>query len=247
MDIYSLKDFEIENKSDKSPLTIADKKANAIICSYLEETDIPVISEENRQLPYEERKKWSKCWIIDPLDGTKEFIKRNGEFTVNIALIENGLPVLGVIYAPALHTLYYAEVKNKKAYRVKVQSRDIETENIVAQAKEIRPHLAGSCVKVVSSRSHMNKETLDFIRNLEKEKREVEVISKGSSLKFCLVAEGEAQIYPRFGPTMEWDTAAGQAICEAVGLICKLRSNGQRMMYNREDPLNGHFIVAHEG
>lgn len=247
MEIYQNGNFEIESKDDDSPLTLADKKANDIINSFLQPTHIPIISEENKQVDYNERKDWEKCWIVDPLDGTKEFIKKNGEFTVNIALISNNQPVLGVIVAPALNTLYFADVLEKKAF--KLSSLDnFNFNNLKEQAKEISPSTINGKIKVVGSRSHMNEETRQFIENLwEKYQREIEVVSKGSSLKFCLVAEGEAQIYPRFAPTMEWDTAAGQAICEAVGLRCVSRDTGRSMNYNRENLLNGHFFVSYEG
>lgn len=246
MEIYEQEDFQVENKKDNSPLTVADKKANAIINEFLLPTQIPIISEENKQLSFEERKVWSSCWIVDPLDGTKEFIKRNGEFTVNIALVSNGKPVMGVIYAPALEVFYYAMVKEGKAYKSLVNS-ETDTENIFERAEEISPCSWEGPLKIVSSRSHMNDETLKFIEDLKhKYDREVEIVSKGSSLKFCLVAEGAAHAYPRYAPTMEWDTAAGQAICEAVGLICKFRESGKAITYNREDLLNSHFLVSCE-
>ncbi len=247
MDIYKEEDFQIVQKKDESPLTIADERANDIINKYLVTTGIPIISEENKQISYEKRKNWTKCWIVDPLDGTKEFIKRNGEFTVNIALIEEGKPKLGVIYAPALQMLYFADVKDGKAYRVVVNTTTEQYEKFKDETEEIRPKAGGTYIKVVGSRSHMNQDTLDFIEDLKKKGKEVEVVSKGSSLKFCLVAEGAAQIYPRFAPTMEWDTAAGQAICEAVGLKCLLKNSGESMTYNRKNLLNDHFFVSYEG
>lgn len=247
MKIYETDNFQVENKEDESPLTIADKAANDIINSYLNPTGIPVISEENKQLPFSERKNWSKCWIVDPLDGTKEFIKRNGEFTVNIALIEKGKPQLGVIYAPALKTLYFGDVREKKAYKVQV-GEEFSMGEIFKGAEEIFPKKWKDQINVVGSRSHMNEDTQNFMKNLEQEYNcTVNIVSKGSSLKFCLVAEGEANIYPRFAPTMEWDTAAGQAICEAVGLKVALRKNNQPISYNREDLLNEHFLVSYEG
>lgn len=249
MKIYEGGDFHITSKDDDSPLTLADKRANEIIIDYLKSHDIPVISEENKEIDYIQRKQWSQCWIVDPLDGTKEFIKKNGEFTVNIAFINQGSPEMGVIYAPALKTLYFAVVSESKAYRYKLNNEDIATHEVLAQAEEIRPaSKKGDCLKVVGSRSHMNSETEDFISKLKKEHgQDIEIVSKGSSLKFCLVAEGEAHIYPRFAPTMEWDTAAGQAICEAVGLSCIFRETGEPMRYNRENLLNGHFSVSYEG
>ena len=247
MEIYESGNFEIENKTDDSPLTLADKTANKVINNFLVPTEIPIISEENKQLPYEVRKSWKRCWIVDPLDGTKEFIKKNGEFTVNIALVEEGKPILGVIFAPALYTIYFGMVEEKKGFRATEVSFQDSAETILRNSTEIIPHPSEKTVNIVGSRSHMNKDTLEFIEDLKREGKNVEVVSKGSSLKFCLVAEGSAQIYPRFAPTMEWDTAAGQAICESVGLKCLLKDTGKPMIYNRENFLNDHFAVSHEG
>ena len=246
MKIYKSDSFSVELKNDNSPLTLADQRANEIINNFLISTNIPVISEENKQTEYEVRKQWQQCWIVDPLDGTKEFIKKNDEFTVNIALVQNGAPVLGVIFAPALNTLYFAIVSEGKAFRFKGNSDDLK--EILNGAVQINPAPEGSHLKVVGSRSHMNEETQNFIEEIKSSrKKNVEIVSKGSSLKFCLVAEGHAQIYPRFAPTMEWDTAAGQAICEAVGLKCIVRETGEPMTYNRENLLNSHFSVSNEG
>ena len=247
MIVYEKEDFQVEIKSDASPLTVADKKANDIINSYLTQTPIPIISEENEELSYEERKQWKDCWIVDPLDGTKEFIKRNGEFTVNIALVSEGRPQLGVIFAPALDLLYFTSVLDKKAYKNSVPSGAVDVDHILKSAKEIRPVTSSEHIKVVGSRSHMNEETLKFIDGLRKTNQEVQVVSRGSSLKFCLLAEGEAHYYPRFGPTMEWDTAAGQAICEAVGFSCKFNDSGKSITYNRKNLRNGNFVVSYEG
>jgi 3'(2'), 5'-bisphosphate nucleotidase len=246
MKIYEEKDLQVELKEDDSPLTIADRKANDIINEFLIPTGVPVISEENTQLSFEERKNWKRCWIVDPLDGTKEFVKRNGEFTVNIALVLEGNPVLGVIYAPALKSLYFADVSESKAFQVVLESEDVHVDEIFQNARQIFPEQAGSQIKVVGSRSHMNQATLDFIEKLKAGGKEVDVISRGSSLKFCLLAEGAAHVYPRFGPTMEWDTAAGQAICEAVGFACKWADSGERITYNRENLKNDHFSVVYE-
>ena len=243
MDIYESEDFQVESKEDLLPITIADKKATDIINQYLVLTGIPIISEENQQVCCEERKNWESCWIVDPLDGTKEFIKRNGEFTVNIAFIKNGEPGLGVIYAPALDVLYYALVEEEKAFKVEKASM---SSNPFLKGRQIKPSTPESTIKIVCSRSHMNEDTLEFIERLKKENQcEVEVVSKGSSLKFCLIAEGEADMYPRYAPTMEWDTAAGQAICEAVRFSCCFRETGGPMNYNRENLLNPHFLVSY--
>ena len=244
MEIYENEDFQVESKSDDSPLTIADNQANDIINSFLLPTGIPIISEENKQLDFAERKNWNRCWIVDPLDGTKEFIKRNGEFTVNIALIENQKPVFGVIYVPAKNELYIGDVIQGKSYKGILKTEDF-SEKIM---EEIKRSKEADKIKVVGSRSHMNQETLDYIENLKsKYNKEVEIVSKGSSLKFCLVAEGKADVYPRFAPTMEWDTAAGQAICNAVGLSVIDRGTSEELKYNRENLLNNYFLVSNLG
>ena len=247
MNIYENEDFQIESKEDESPLTIADKRANDLINDFLIPTGIPLISEENNQQPFEERKKWKRCWIVDPLDGTKEFIKRNGEFTVNIALIENGSPRLGVIFAPAIQDIYFADVSQNKAYKRKIKG-DETLQKIFTDAEELQTSVQDQVLRVVGSRSHMNEDTLNYIQHLkERSSKQIEVVSRGSSLKFCLVAEGAADVYPRFAPTMEWDTAAGQAICEAVGLKVINIKTGEKLKYNRRNLLNDHFIVQNEG
>jgi len=243
LEVYSSNDFNVEIKGDDSPLTRADKNANDVINSYLTKTPIPIISEENRQLDYSERKDWSRCWIVDPLDGTKEFIKRNGEFTVNIALIENGNPVLGVIYVPVSKTLYFTSEDASKAYKISIDDT-LSIDAIFDNATEIRPQTEKqSVVKIVGSRSHLNDDTKLFISEIEN-KNQVEIVSKGSSLKFCLVAEGEANIYPRFAPTMEWDTAAGQAICQAAGVKVIDNNTKKPLQYNKENLLNPYFLVS---
>ena len=241
MNIYNSGDFNVEEKGDSSPLTAADIASNLAINRYLTQTDIPIISEENKLLEYEERKGWNQCWIVDPLDGTKEFIKRNGEFTVNIALIENQLPVLGVIYVPAPNMLYYADEDNAYRQEVKADFNAFDHSN----SEKIGPKEASENIQIVGSRSHMNEDTKNFILELEKRYgKPTEVVSKGSSLKFCLVAEGKADVYPRFAPTMEWDTAAGHAICRATGLKVIDQKTGKEMIYNRENLLNNYFLVS---
>jgi 3'(2'), 5'-bisphosphate nucleotidase len=237
--------FDVEIKDDKSPLTEADKKANDVINSYLIPTEIPIISEENKQTDYAVRKTWETCWVVDPVDGTKEFIKRNGEFTVNIALVTNGKPVLGVIYVPAVKTIYFANVENNEAFKVDLESHDVAVETILELAQPLQPKNNNSDkVEVVGSRSHMNQDTLDFVESLKADGKEVEIVSKGSSLKFCLVAEGNADVYPRYAPTMEWDTAAGQAICNAVGLQVISKETNKPLAYNKENLLNSYFLVS---
>lgn len=243
MEVYN-KPFDVELKSDKSPLTEADTKANNVINSFLKNTSIPIISEENKQIEYEVRKSWETCWIVDPVDGTKEFIKRNGEFTVNIAMVKNGLPKLGVIYVPATKTVYFADTSSGKAYKSVLASHNSSIDDIIEQATELYPKKTSKAMAIVGSRSHMSQETLDFVEDLKSSGKEVNIVSKGSSLKFCLVAEGNADIYPRFAPTMEWDTAAGQAICNAVGVNVIAEDTKQPLLYNKKNLLNPWFIVS---
>ncbi len=239
--------IKVETKKDDSPLTLADKNANDIINNYLKNTPIPIISEENKQLDYSKRKDWKQCWIVDPLDGTKEFIKRNGEFTVNIALVENGNPVLGIIYVPVSKELYFTSTDASKAYKITLKDEDVSVSEIFENASEIQPETkTPSVVKIVGSRSHLNEDTKNFISEIEKE-NSVEIVSKGSSLKFCLVAEGRANIYPRLAPTMEWDTAAGQAICQAAGVKVINNETQKPLQYNKENLLNPYFLVTVEG
>lgn len=236
MKIYA-KDFEVYTKKDESPLTEADKKANQLILDGLLALypDIPYISEEVKQMDYSERKNWQQCWLIDPLDGTKEFIKKNGEFTVNIALIENGVPVLGVVYVPAQDKTYYA-AKGKGAF--------LQVGNESPTKIENKAHYSTlNAVKVVGSRSHSSKEVEDFVANLKSEGKEVEFLSSGSSLKFCLVAEGKAHVYPRLAPTMEWDTAAAHAVCLEAGKNVYVHNSKNPLKYNKEDLLNPWFVV----
>ncbi|SNR50017.1 3'(2'),5'-bisphosphate nucleotidase [Lutibacter agarilyticus] len=242
MKVYT-EDFKVELKSDNSPITIADQNANSVINAYLIKTDIPIISEENKQVDFLERKNWETCWIVDPLDGTKEFVKRNGEFTVNIALIHKNKPVLGVIYVPVTKTLYYSLVEAQKSYKTVLQQHYFSEENLMNVADEIHPSKNSSIIKVVGSRSHNSAETTAFIESIKAAEKKVEIVAKGSSLKFCLLAEGKAQVYPRFAPTMEWDTAAGHAICNAVGLKVMQATGKEELQYNKQNLLNPYFKV----
>ena len=238
--------FAVELKANQSPVTLADIKANEKINSRLEETSIPVISEENKDILYKDRKNWIKCWMVDPLDGTKEFIKRNGEFTVNIALISNARPVLGVIYVPLTKELYFTDVEKKISCKGIVNGQ-MDINSIIAESQPLKIGVTHEeRIRVAASRSHMNEETLQFMKGLKEKYKETEMISKGSSLKFCLVAEGKADIYPRFAPTMEWDTAAGDAICHAMGLKIVSKETGQPLLYNKENLLNPSFIVINK-
>tara|TARA_R110002049_G_scaffold296797_1_gene485168 strand:+ start:600 stop:1421 length:822 start_codon:yes stop_codon:yes gene_type:complete len=244
MKVYNKPTYSQKLKVDNSPLTEADTTANQIINKFLKTSDIPIISEENKNSPYDLRKKWKKCWIVDPLDGTKEFVNRNGEFTVNIALCELGIPILGVIYAPNSKELFYADVKSRNAYKIQLKEERMLKRELFDVQYKISPNPAPkSTIRVVGSRSHMNSETLDFINTLKKKFDQVEILSIGSSLKLCMIAEGKADIYPRFAPTMEWDTAAGHAICRAVGLKVISKNSQDELMYNKENFLNNHFII----
>jgi len=235
-------DFHVEYKDDKSPLTQADKNANSVIMSYLQGTGIPVLSEEGRSIPYTERKNWKKLWIVDPLDGTKEFIKKNGEFTVNIALIENQSPVVGVVYAPVLDVLYIGD-ETKGAFKITDASKKNNLLEELTEKNKIRSAISKDYFGIVASRSHLTKETEDYIEMLKEKHSNIKVVSKGSSLKLCLVAEGTADIYPRFAPTSEWDTAAGDAVVRAAGGKVLIANSNDSIVYNKENILNPWFIV----
>ncbi|MFW6127952.1 MAG: 3'(2'),5'-bisphosphate nucleotidase CysQ [Halobacteriota archaeon] len=232
LEIYN-KDFSVEYKDDQSPLTEADLASHKIIIENLENLypDIPILSEESKEIPYLQRKDWDVFWLVDPLDGTKEFTKKRGEFTVNIALIKGNKPVLGVVYAPVKDITYYGtsdgsfkEINNRKPLKL-----------FLEQDKSKNAKL-----RVVASKSHFTPETKEYIENLA---RDYELVSIGSSLKICLVAEGAADIYPRLGPTMEWDTAAAHAVVKGAGKnIYKFETN-EELVYNKQDLRNPWFIV----
>lgn len=225
-------DFGVEHKADDSPLTRADKAANDVIVAGLEALPFPapIISEENKMAPYEARQHYHYFWLVDPLDGTKEFIKRNGEFTVNIALVKQNQVVFGVVYVPVTGELFWA-AKQQGAFQW-----DGTTHTPLSAAQF---HMTDAKLKVVASRSHLNEQTQTFVDQLE----EPELVSKGSSLKLLLVASGAAHLYPRLAPTMEWDTAAAQIIVEEAGGQVLQADSGQPLVYNKENLLNPHFIV----
>ena len=239
IEIYNSDNFNLEYKSDDSPLTLADTASNKIIENILEASNIPILSEERNILNFNNRKNIKKLWIVDPLDGTKEFIKKNNEFTVNIALIENSIPVIGVIFAPALNVLYFSERK-LGAYKTLITTLD-EFDN----SKAFRLPLVENSneYKVLTSRSHLDDNTLDYIDNLKVNNLKVVSVPMGSSLKFCLLAEGSADCYPRFSPCMEWDTAAGQIICEEAGFKVVDLKTMKPIIYNRENLINNYFIA----
>jgi len=234
MDFYRQGETQTWTKKDDSPITEADLAAHHIIVDALAQLtpNIPVLSEESDGITWEERSKWQQYWLVDPLDGTKEFIKQNGEFTVNIALIEDNQPTMAVVYAPALNSMYYAS---------ETQGCYLEQDNQAPQLLDLTNQKLSETTRVVGSRSHaspdMNKFTEQFTQ--------VELVPTGSSLKFCLIAQGIADIYPRLGPTMEWDTGAGHCIAKCAGAIVE-KFDRTPLDYNESDSLlNPFFVVYH--
>jgi 3'(2'), 5'-bisphosphate nucleotidase len=242
MDIYLTK-FEIEYKLDQSPLTIADKAADNIIHKHLKQTGIPILSEESALIDYELRKNWKTLWIVDPLDGTKEFIQRNDEFTVNIALISGQKPALGVVYAPATGELYFASDNFGAFFALVPVNVELSPQRIIAASKKLPLSSPKDKFIVLGSRSHMNDETTAYINSLKKNHPNLQLQSRGSSLKFCSVADGTCQVYPRFGTTMEWDTAAGHAILQIAGGSVTHANEEYPLIYNKESLQNPHFIA----
>jgi 3'(2'), 5'-bisphosphate nucleotidase len=255
LDVYH-SDFSVEYKTDSSPLTLADRRSHEVIVKQLSEFDIPILSEEGKNMPYADRKSWDRLWIVDPLDGTKEFVKRNGEFTVNIALVENHKPLLGVIFVPDKSALFFA-ASGSGAYKLEKKftaeefdsSQGLETtedrlNEFLDRADRLPVNLSPLPIyTIVGSRSHQTPELKTYIEEKRRELGDIEFIAAGSSQKFCVVAEGRANVYPRLGPTMEWDTAAGQAIAENAGATVVRHDNGEPLTYNKEDLYNPYFIV----
>ena len=249
LEVYRKPDFKMELKDDASPVTEADHAAHRVISDHLILTGFPVLSEEGKESGYEERKKWKVFWLVDPLDGTKEFIRRNGEFTVNIALIQEQQAVLGILFAPLLDIMYFSAA-GKGAFRIEDFSQkwvnNGSAEQMYSLSESLPLESSESGYKVVASRSHINRQTRKFIDSLKKNHPDLELVSRGSALKFCLVAEGTANIYPRFGPTWEWDTGAGQAIAEAAACKVTLLDEKSPLKYNKENLLNPGFIVRRD-
>jgi 3'(2'), 5'-bisphosphate nucleotidase len=246
MDVYNSDDFQVNLKSDATPLTLADRLANTEIVNSLMKTRIPVLSEEGRNLVFEERKGWEYFWLVDPLDGTKEFIKRNGEFTVNIALVFKGYPIMGVVYVPVLKQLFYA-LQDFGSFRIdnidEVILNMVAFDDTHSKSQKLPEKTNRSNFRVVSSRSHPSAETQEYINEISRKYGDVEITPRGSSLKICMVAEDHADVYPRFGKTTEWDTAAGQAIAEMAGCEVVSLEDWKRLHYNKEDLENPFFIV----
>jgi len=249
LEVYNSEDFEIEMKIDdkqkggyESPLTKADRISNDIICDYLKSNyDYPIISEEIKEIDYEQRKIWSDYWLIDPMDGTKEFVKRNGEFTVNIAFVSSDKPVFGLIYVPVSGVFYFA-MNGIGSYRLDKYG-EFDDDNMLIEKSVRLPCAKTGKFTVVASKSHMSDENMAFVEGLRVFKSELNLVSKGSSLKFCLVAEGNADIYPRLVPCMEWDTAAAHVIVNEAGKkVFKYKTNDE-LVYNKKNLLSPFFVV----
>ena len=245
-DVYNGVDFEVEQKEDETPLTLADRKSHQIIKSHLEQTEYPLLSEEGKDIAYKDRKNWEYFWLVDPLDGTKEFIKKNGEFTVNIALVYKGNPILGVVYAPYVGDLYFGE-ESFGTYKVEnfngIEDTFNNINDLMKQGTFLPISENRSKLIAVASRSHMNDDTQAYIDKLKEKHGEIDFVSKGSSLKICMVAEGKADVYPRFAPTMEWDTAAGHALAISAGFQVTEKDEKTPLKYNKENLTNPWFIV----
>ncbi|MFO7707251.1 MAG: 3'(2'),5'-bisphosphate nucleotidase CysQ [Desulfobacterales bacterium] len=256
LEVYQ-SDLRVDYKEDRSPLTLADTRSHEIIVRHLASTRIPILSEEGKSLPYSERRTWQRLWIVDPLDGTKEFIKRLGEFTINIALVEQQRPTLGVVYVPVKRVLYYGRLEEGAFRLVDPDAlQELATgpppEDPPAAIRRLKSRSAelpddrSTHVPfvIVGSRSHATEELHAFVEQKRREIGDVSFVSAGSSIKYCLVAEGRADIYPRLGPTMEWDTAAGQVIVEAAGATMVRHDTGTPLAYNKEDLLNPWHVVT---
>jgi 3'(2'), 5'-bisphosphate nucleotidase len=256
LEVYE-SELRVDYKEDQSPLTLADTRSHEIIAVYLKHTGVPVLSEEGKTIPAAERRRWQRLWVVDPLDGTKEFIKHLGEFTINIALVENERPTLGAIFVPVKNVLYFGRLEDG-SYRLDdgrtlaglaLAGADGDARGAIEQLKARSARLpldAGvhTPFVIVGSRSHATPELHAYVDQKRRELGEVTFVSAGSSLKYCLVAEGRADVYPRLGPTMEWDTAAGQVIAEAAGATVTRHDSGGPMTYNKEDLLNPWHIVT---
>ena len=246
IEVYESADFNIEYKGDDSPLTRADSESHRVIQAGLERLfvngkNLPVLSEEGCNTPFEERRDWNLFWLVDPLDGTKEFIKRNGEFTVNIALIENGTPTAGFVYIPVTDILYFGN-NGLGSFRLDNAVSSVGS-GVIDKAARLEPSEGTGMVRVVASRSHLSEETEAYIESLKSRYGRVDIVSSGSSIKLCMVADGSADVYPRFAPTMEWDTAAAHAVCKYAGVGVIDINTKKELNYNKENLLNPWFLV----
>jgi 3'(2'), 5'-bisphosphate nucleotidase len=242
MAVYESAACTVELKSDNSPLTCADKASHDVIMRFLKETPYPVLSEEGRSIPYAERREWNPFWIVDPLDGTKEFIKRNGEFTVNIALVQDAVPVCGVIFVPVTGLLYFG-AQDLGSFRIEMAGEYPGLDAVLASSTRLPQSCDRTDYVIMGSRSHGSPEMEEFVAKARIEHAQVELVPAGSSLKICRVAEGSADVYPRLGPTMEWDTAAGHAIAKFAGKGLTCWEIGAELAYNKENLLNPWFVV----
>lgn len=242
MSVYDT-NFSVSYKEDKSPVTVADKRAHAIISKELSKTSFPILSEEGDLTPYEERKKWKQFWMVDPLDGTKEFIHKTNDFAVNIALMENNIPTMGFIYIPVTRWMYFSDLAIG-GFKYKCDENPIETRHALLTESislPIRKNTAKPSITV--SRSHLNLKTKQFITQLKKQNNLEAILRRGSAIKLCLVAEDSGIMFPRFSPTMEWDTAAGHAIINASGGEVIDWETKKPLRYNKKNLLNPSFIA----
>ncbi|WP_042477391.1 3'(2'),5'-bisphosphate nucleotidase CysQ [Bacillus ndiopicus] len=249
LDVYNTDTVNVEFKNDESPLTIADKKSHHLIYNQLvnDYPHIPVISEEGVIIDYAQRSHWKTAWLVDPLDGTKEFIKRNGEFTVNIGLIENGTPVLGVIYCPVLDSIYFAssEIGSYKLTDCTENLKEIDTEEtLLALSQKLPIDTNRESFAIAVSRSHFSSDTEAYIQAKREQHQHVELVTSGSSIKMCLVAEGKVDVYPRLSYSMEWDTAAGEAIVKYSGGHVFNFTTKEPLQYNKPQLKNPFHIVT---
>ena len=255
LEVYD-SDFAVEQKDDKSPLTLADKRSHETIAGVLEQTitvnnsTVPILSEEGIDIPYDERKKWEYFWLVDPLDGTKEFVKRNGEFTVNIALIHKHKPVLGIIYIPVKDVFYFAAI-NFGTYKLENSETitdDLSIEALISKSQRLPlDNNNKTSLTVIGSRSHTSEEFSEFVKRLEAKYGNVEFISSGSSLKLCIVAEGKADVYPRFGPQWNGIPQPARQLSNRLMAALWIYKPGEPLRYNKDNLLNPFFIVSGQG
>lgn len=237
-------DFNVDYKQDESPLTLADKNSNSDILEKLKTTNIPILSEEGAQFPYHQRKHWEYFWLVDPLDGTKEFVKRNGEFTVNIALIHQEKPIMGIVYVPVKKDLYFALQDLGSFKKSFIVDQISSLDKLIPSSSHLPLEKESKIYTIVGSRSHMSKETEDFFNEKKEKYKDVKLLTIGSSLKLCMLAEGKADAYPRYAPTMEWDTGAGHAIVKIAGFSVHQYNTEKEVVYNKKNLLNPWFLAS---